>query len=494
MPLLQTISYNADQPYLAGFLQQLIDQSGLNASVAFDGKQISLMMDENDVEALERFSARINSDLPHSLFIGEIQNSHSDAAVVPSAFDSKRADLPLCPSCLRELFDKASPDYCNSALQCSHYGSAPAPSAPVDMEATFKKLMENGSVTIGERTYRRAYETGDMLMLTNPSAIGRMLLLSTEEVQALMSIEKPVIKVALQDEKLKEETGRNVLKAKLFDDAPSTLLSQRLNTQGIDHLFISGSNELEALVYKTRTHIIRPGKLADRPKKLDDSPITTLFLNMVDEADLTNISSIGACMQSSGEWHFIHRSAKVSKPMIRFAPFESSGLVQKLTDSSNARKRLMENFQAAFPENYRALEALSAQDEKSLFDAVGAIIGLEGGFEAISDASLSFSGNGGVKVDVRFGEGSFDTLSFLASLISFKLAGVENNLLTYSLFESLADMATETLSQLKSRLKTNEVILFGDLMANTPFYSRVERNLGNATAHISSRYPLDVQA
>jgi hypothetical protein len=104
---------------------------------------------------------------------------------------------------------------------------------------------------------------------------------------------------------------------------------------------------------------------------------------------------------------------------------------------------------------------------------------------------LGFAGSGGVKVDVNYAQGRFDYHALLASLMSFKLAGVATPLLSYSLFESLSDLVTDTLTQLKARFKTDEFILFGSLLGNAAFFSRVRKNFGHAHPHISSRFALD---
>lgn len=496
MSILQSIAYHANQSYMAGFLQQLIDQNGLKASIGFDGKKLELVIDEDDETALERFSREVALNLPHSLFMGTIETNPGDRAVSPERFEAKPADLPLCPVCLRELFDASSPSYLNKNLVCTHYGAKTPLSADAhpNIQMAADEILSGQEVKVGNRTYRRNYHPGDTLLITDPAQAAALLLLSKEETRALFSIEKPLLKTAVKDESLKALTGTPVITVRLFDDAPSAILSKKAKEKGFRYLFVRSEGELEVMVYKERTHIIHPGSLADRPLPLDADPVISHFLNITDEFGIRDISSLGANLNSSLEWQFIHRSAKVNKTVIRFKPFEPSGLAKEIAALSGARSRLVENFNKAFPGRFEALQQLAGKPDATLFDAVGAVMGIEGGFAGVSDASLGFAGNGGLKIDVRFKEGNFDYLSFLASIISFRVAGVEKGLLAYSLFESLGDLVTETLTQLKSRLQCSEVVLFGDMMTNTPLYSRILRNTGKAAPHISNRFPLDVQA
>ena len=75
--------------------------------------------------------------------------------------------------------------------------------------------------------------------------------------------------------------------------------------------------------------------------------------------------------------------------------------------------------------------------------------------------------------------------------MSFRLAGVTTSLLAFSLFESLGDLVTDTLTQLKTRFKTSETLLFGGMLANAALFSRIKKNYGHQNPRISSRFALD---
>lgn len=493
MAFVQHIAYRSPYGYFAGYLQNILDSDPIKGSVTFENGVVTLVLDDSDLEALEAAAAKIGMNLPYSIFIGSVESAREARDISPTPFKPEAAAISLCPQCLQQLFEPASSDYLNQALVCNHYGAdvrSPAIS-PVDMKQAVKKLVDGDSVTVGQRSYRNSYTPGDTLFVADASRLHELLLLSSQEANTLLSIEKPLLKTAIRSDAIKEATGRSVIKTKLFDDAQSAILAKELQVAGIPYLFMTPHDDLEVAVNKDQLMILKAPRLAAPMQPQHDDPVINRYLHMIEEFGITDVSSVGAYLPSDGALRFILRSAKVSKPVITFAPFNPSGFLDAIAASSDAKGRLTANFKEAFPRIAARLAALQEQEGAELFDIVAAVLELPDGYESVHDASLGFLGNGGVKVDVNYKEGTFDYASLIASLMSFKLAGIETPLLAHSLFESLGDLVTDTLTQLKERFKTGEFILYGSLLGNTALFSRIQKNFGHANPRISSRYPLD---
>jgi hypothetical protein len=115
----------------------------------------------------------------------------------------------------------------------------------------------------------------------------------------------------------------------------------------------------------------------------------------------------------------------------------------------------------------------------------GAIIGVEGGFEALNKIALGYGGKGGLSVDCRIRDGGFDYESFYSSLMSYKLAEVDEVTLAYSIFESLGDFLSNTLKDAAAKIGVNQFLICGKYIANSALFSRFVRNLPNAKTNIS---------
>ena len=493
MPFVQRIAYKAPHTYFAGYLREILKDSSLKGFVSFSGDAVTLVLEEDTPEALERFSTAIARMLPYSLFMGPVDSHLQTEVPEMSDFTVEPAAVSLCPRCLQGLFDPASPDYQNQSMVCTHYG-ADLPHfeiTPVDIPAAAQTLQEGSDVTIGERTFRTTYREGDTLFVTDASRLNDLLLLSPQELNILLSIEKPLLKTAIQDESLKTATGKNVIRVKLFDDAPTALLARALQQSGVPYLFMAPYPDLEVAVNQEQVMLLRTPRLETPMQPLDDHPVLNRFLNMADEFDILGVSSIAAHLPRTGALNFILRSAKVNKPVIAFERFKSRGFLERITQASSAKARLVENFREKFPDISKQLAMLEDTDDTPLFAIIAAILGLSGDYEAVHDASLGFVGNGGVKVDMKYAGGVFDYDALLASLMSFRLAGVATPLLAFSLFESLGDLVTDTLTQLKTRFKTSETLIFGGMLANAALFSRIKKNYGHQNPRISSRFALD---
>ena len=71
------------------------------------------------------------------------------------------------------------------------------------------------------------------------------------------------------------------------------------------------------------------------------------------------------------------------------------------------------------------------------------------------------------------------------------MAGVEDTMIAYSFFESLSDFITDNVNTIKKEIKSNDLIICGNLFANSILLSKIGKNLKNINLHIPKEYPLD---
>ena len=109
---------------------------------------------------------------------------------------------------------------------------------------------------------------------------------------------------------------------------------------------------------------------------------------------------------------------------------------------------------------------------------------------ALVKEALKFVGKGGLQIDTKLRDNRFDTIAFLASIISYKIADVPTSLLCYSVFESLGDYFSDILTELKNRSKAEHIVLCGSGFANQSLYSRVTRNLKNTPPVLARSFPI----
>ncbi|MCD4758450.1 MAG: hydrogenase [Arcobacteraceae bacterium] len=449
MPIKQIINYNSDNTYFAGFLQTIINDSQINASVDQKNNKIELLIDTTDEKKLEWFNENLAKYLPHSIFLGEIETLNSDEKIVQSNFQSDDYNIAPCPKCLELIQDPSSQYYLDESLQCTHYNN-------------------KGKIYQDFTIYSPHYSKNSAVLITNSEKIDELFILTDDEIKALFSIEKPTIKATIKDETLKNLTGKNYIFIKAPYNNRSLLASTNAKESGVDYLFFEDTNDLKVIVVQQNKTIIKASRIAKELEALNDDSVLNRFLNISKEAGF-NQSAIGANLSLDGISFIVSNEVGI-KEVIQFQEFNLDTMLEQFKVDSK-RVKLLENFSKKYP---NIVEEFENNSNLNLFETIAAILELkEKDFEAVCDKGYEFRGNGGLKIDTNFNEDGFDYSGFIGSIISFKLAGVEEHYLAYSIFEALADMSITTLNQLKEKFKIQNILMMGDIFENSVLYSRI---------------------
>jgi hypothetical protein len=254
------------------------------------------------------------------------------------------------------------------------------------------------------------------------------------------------------------------------------------------------------------------GVLVDRMEKLDEAEATQLWLPEGEESPLAHsdtrrfapgIASVMSVLYEHGLTHesavgvhfgeeptFVYHNGK--QPIVAVPPmeFDAPNLRERIASLREGSDRLVENFAAKAPETAERL--FGSNPPRDIFEAAAVILGLEeAGLDAVGKEALKFHGKGGLQVDTKVKNNRFDPYAFVASLMSYRLAGVENPLLAYSIFESFGDYVSEIVTELKARSKAEHVVLCGRTFGNPSLFSRVQKKLGNEAFLMNRTLPID---
>ena len=445
----QTIKYKSNNRYFAGFIQDIINDSKIDANVSmYDGK-IELLVSTKDEKKLTTFNTMISKYLPYSIFLDEVVTESIEGKIKKTQFKSDAYAIGPCNRCLELLSDPSSSSYLDENLKCRHYSN--------------DDVLESNDYTI----YSPHYSKGCSVLITDPAKVNDLFILTENELKALYSIEKPTIKATIKDERLKEISKKNYIYIKAPFDNRSFLASINAKESGISYLFFEDTNDLKVVLVQKNISIIKASRVASKLEELHKDSIINRFLNIAKEAGYKK-GAIGANLSSEGISFLVANEIGVKK-VINFQDFNLSKLLVDFSNTKN-RTKLLENFKTKFPEVYEKLKT----EDYNLYETICVILELdELGFESLSDKSYEFRGNGGLTIDTHFNSEGFDFMSFIGSIMSFKLAGVEMSYLAYSIFESLGDMTILVLNQLKKEFNIDKFIMMGDMFSNSVLYSRI---------------------
>ena len=467
MAIKQTIKFNSSNQYFAGFLQNIINESEISGGVQQQNNEIILTIDDKESSKLEKFSSLADKYLPHSIFLQDIQTTQEDIEIKQSDFRSQTYDIGLCPKCLEILTDPASEDYLNDDLRCTHYSNE----AGYYNDTTF---------------FTPHYTEGCVVLLADSSKVDELFILTSQEKEVLFSIEKPTIKVTIKDEELKSICSKNYISVKAPYNVRSTLAALNAKDSEIPYLFFQNNHDLDIIKVQENTTIIRASRVASEIESFDGDKVLNRFLNISKEADFK--TALGANMSVKHGISFVMSNRVGTEYVLNFQPFSISETLSNM-QQSEIQSKLLLNFSQKFA---HAMDELKSQDGDNIFASIATILELEGkSFEALSDKSLEFRGNGGLKIDTFFKAEGFDYEAFIGSIMSFKLAGVEEHYLAYSIFEAFGDMIIATLNQLKTKHKIENFVMMGDMFENAILYSRILSKFQLSNPYFAKAIALD---
>jgi len=195
---------------------------------------------------------------------------------------------------------------------------------------------------------------------------------------------------------------------------------------------------------------------------------------------------LGVNLSAENSISFLVTDKDQTNIALNFGKFD---LKKILDEFAEKKPKLLSNLNEKYPQ---LLNELNQNPQYDFFEALSTILELDDkGYDSLSNKSLEFHGNGGLRIDTFFKEDGFDFASFVGSVISFKLGGSDDHYLAYSIFEALADMAISALNQLKDKYKISNFIMMGNMFENSVLHSRIISKFSQANPYFPKALPID---
>ncbi len=396
-----------------------------------------------------------------------------------------------------------------------------------------------------------------VLFIANVNALNKHLMMVPQEFNALLSIERPLLRISTKSEEAKALFGSSIW-TKYADDGMSMLLAKELISAGMDYIVYEECDEESAgdflvdfdlpitpqrdfrLFINQDTKLLiegersifpqlvkegkegrvsvaaglasvdtPEGKIIDRPEHFSKISAKEIYVAEGEKVAIENqqtfkiakaaMFSVLAEHQKLDESaigvhfdcrvHFLYYNQKEVIEVVPPRAFETDNLFEKIGELREGSERLVENFKKRFPALYERLDSLTG--EVDLFEVTAILIELENeSFDGISEMALSFLGKGGMQIDTKVEDNRFNDYAFLASIMSYKLSGVEQPILCYSIYESFGDYIADIVTQLIGKTKAKTLTLSGSTFANQSLWGRIQRNLAIKRPILNKNYPI----
>ncbi len=409
-------------------------------------------------------------------------------------------------------------------------------------DALTQALFEGQYIACGEYVLGRVEAISKLIsstqdveiIATDLSVVERMVVIRENEIKALATLERPAILCKVNA----FYAQKNILPMqrvwlKLCDTLFLYHLSLRLFAKGVQFLFkapltalkkspnalLKGSKELiETKLFRVcvlengEIMIVKGNQFASKSllenrQKFSEASHAVLT-SILQEHRLfdTNVSCFYLSkvhddkIMSYSKEHGILDLTRV------ILPHSFEALFDAIARSSKSAERLVENYQKSFPDIYKkafntAIPANSPHSIFTLWKMIAIILGLsstfEDGAQKLMELAEDFGGQKGPRMDYFLQKeetlvADLDYVRLIRSGMSFKLAGSDDQTLSFGYMQSLAYFISDTLDSHKESFGTQAVALGGSLFGCRRLSEMVYKNLKpNHSIYFNIELPIE---
>ncbi|WP_187883286.1 protein hydE [Helicobacter pylori] len=299
-----------------------------------------------------------------------------------------------------------------------------------------------------------------------------------EDAKYLASLEKPSIKAPLKSV-FKDTFKNDEIIAQLPYDPILNLLCHILQDEGIEFVFTHESRSCEALLYyealfKTPKRLITPAK-----KFVLENHLSTLpFKDELEFLSATPNSIVLYFSFKRPTRLLLH--ANGSLKTLLSVSFDFNKIFNLLKQDEKA-SRMLQNYAAKFPDFYARIVELSkynlgGANVLDFFRILGFILGYSEDFHSHSVISLAKEclRPKGPRIDYKILKDdslkmALNFSKIMHSAMSFRLAGVENEILSLGILDSLAEFLGNFIWDNAQNFSVQEVTIAGDFFGEKVF-------------------------
>ena len=541
-----------------------------------------------DQTALETLAEQISTLVPQSLFLRDykIEEKHKedDSEVITAALSDNHTPfkVPYCPECQESVVKTLNPfnlcsvcGFSETSLTMEDLSRSTGITTPTE-EAFFIQLAnvlnDTGELLLPTYNGVRRFSSlnsnthsNEGILFCNPSDISEKFLITLGELDSLMMVEKPTVrlkaKLMLRSEYELDEPFYPVFFA---DDKITLALSSALKNKGIDAVFCDHIPTLRVATALDEHLIITTGRdmlpwsapmslknasfcaygdfqahgdenglqvginldLNNQPyisyvaneetspvgKAIRFEPAHAAQRSIVLEQGLEGQALCGIHFSREHRSHIFCFSGKIGyTPMVLFRDenlTQPRDMLEAIAAMDEGGMRLVQNFKNTFPELYEKIEQQQFQthtnitDLTKLWSMAAVFIGLYEGddalrsCEALEATAIEFGGKSGPRIDYKVistDEGyQLDLRLAIRSAMSFKLAGLDDYLLSFGFIDSLADFIAQQAEDSDANIGINGVTLSGGLFENRQLLMRTYNALSvNYPIYRNERLSID---
>ncbi|GIT97559.1 hypothetical protein [Sulfurovum sp. TSL1] len=574
--------YTHSNGLFARLLYRINELSNLPLSLHQNGTEFRIEA-SGDQTSLEALAEQIASLVPQSLFLEayKIEEADTEEASEILSKNDTPYEVPYCPECQEKVINTLNPfhlctvcGFSEVSISMDDLTRYTGITATTDEDFFLQlatALKETGELTLptynGTRRFALLHtkeQNGQGILFCDPTDISDKFLITQGELDSLMTVEKPSIRLKPKLRfRSEHELNKPFYPVFFADDKITLALSTALKSKGIDAVYCDCLSTLRVATALDEQMIITSGRdmlpcSMDIPLKQPSfcdyngfqayGDANGLQLNKVLHLEKPTIHYIAnhetpnvanairfepahAAMRSivlehglGGEAlcgihfsrvhpsHIFSFSTKIGyTPMVLFrdnAITQPNQLLEAIKTMDEGGMRLVNNFQKRFPALYDTIEQVEftshtdISDITKIWSMAAVFIGLYAGSDALESCeklestAIEFNGKSGPRIDYKVistEEGyQLDPRLAIRSAMSFKLAGLDDYLLSFGFIDSLADFIALQAENADANIGIRGVTLSGGLFENRQLLMRAYNALSvNYPIYRNKRLSID---
>jgi hypothetical protein len=564
--------YIHDNGLFTRLLNRIQELSAIPVCLYQDSKHYKIEATGTQVE-LEALAEQISSLVPRSLFLRDykIEEMHKgeECDILPARLPEKNSpfQIPFCPECQKRVTQTLDPfipcDVCGfSEISLSLDGLKNFTNITADTAEAFFKLAADTLSATGElnlstyngiRHFTLINSNGSKhegIVFGNPADISERFLITQGELDSLMMVEKPSVRLKPKLRfRAEYELNEPFYPVFFADDKITLALLTALKEKGIDAVFCDRIPTLRTAIALDEHLIITPGRdllpwktsyalkhaslceyqgyrafgdehtlqvdtnldLPDQPylryvanhedthftSAIPFEPAHAALRSIVVEKALESKSLCGIHLSCENVSQLFSFSPKIGyTPMVLFQDKDISqpkDMLEAIATMNESGTRLIHNFKNTFPELYEKIEQTEFHTNteltgiSKLWSLAAVFIGLYEGVDArkametLEATAIEFNGKSGPRIDYKIISSEqgyqLDLRLAIRSAMSFKLAGLDDYLLSFGFIDSLADFIAQQAENADANIGIDGVTLSGSLFQNRQLLMRTYNGL-----------------
>jgi len=430
---------------------------------------------------LEELAGKISSVIPSSIFlksssVKEIENFSATNTELKD--NTKFYAVPFCIECQEMILSNQR----DLNLDCKICGFSDVKLGIEDLDTKVTEFRKSGQCELETFNGKRVFSSssGSSILCNDYENISEYFIITQAELNALTSVEKPAVRLKPKLKfKLEFNLTGSFYEVFLADDKMTLAFCSALKETKV--LFCNDVNLLKVSTALDKILIINSARDIKASSIKDE---IEMLRSVITEHKLNAPAVCAIHLSHSTESKIFSFNAKVGyTQMIKFInlPYSINEIFETIKNADESGERLIENFKFKFDKLYEELISHKFDNENSqpltqLFAIVSLILGLNKS-TSIKEASLmleatavEFGGKSGPRIDYKVekidGVYTLDLTKAIRSVISFKLAGVDNYLISFGLLDSLADFLATQAGEADANISVNALFLSGNLFEN----------------------------